>query len=204
MTIDLELRQFYERHGFGDVPGKRPRTVPVYTGCMLAPLPNFETRRRFLKYHDIHHLVTGYSVGRIGEGEISAWELGAGSAFVSPVLGVMNLIALSTGLVLEPRRMWRAYGRGCRSRSLYRTEARQNMDTGRWCELGALRDQILEVRAPAPVTLRAVAFTLYSIPAMIIHAVLAVPAVIVRFISDIFRGPGFFEALKPTKRSDLF
>ncbi len=89
---------------------------------MLVPLPNIETRRRFLKYHDLHHLVTGYSVGRIGEGEVSAWELGTGSAFVSPTLGVMNLIALSTGLVLEPKRMWLAFRRGCMNRNLYPAE----------------------------------------------------------------------------------
>lgn len=109
MTIETKLTAFYQKCGFADAPGSRSRTVPVYTGCMLVPLPNIETRRRFLKYHDIHHLVTGYSVGRIGEGEVSAWELGAGSAFISPMLGIMNLIALSTGLVLKPKRMWRAF-----------------------------------------------------------------------------------------------
>src|SRR5438105_11214099 len=105
MTLHEELAAFYSKSGFGEVVGSRPCTVSVYTGCMLVPLPNIETRRRFLKYHDLHHLITGYSVGRVGEGEISAWELGTRSALVSPTLGVMNLIALSTGLVLEPPRM---------------------------------------------------------------------------------------------------
>jgi hypothetical protein len=127
-TLQDELTAFYRRSGFGEIVGKRPMTVPVYTGCMLVPLPNIETRRRFLKYHDLHHLVTGYSVGRIGEGEVSAWELGTGSAFVSPLLGMMNLIALSTGLFLEPRRMWAAFRRGCRSRNLYPAALRTDVD----------------------------------------------------------------------------
>src|SRR5262245_65440530 len=114
---------------------------------MLVPLPNIETRRRFLKYHDLHHLVTGYSVGRIGEGEVSAWELGTGSAFVSLTLGVMNLIALSTGLVLEPKRMWRAFRRGCTSRNLYPKALRTDLDAGRWLSVAALRNEILEVTA---------------------------------------------------------
>lgn len=84
MTLEAELKEFYQRHSFGDALGLRTRTVSVYTGCMLVPLPNIETRRKFLKYHDIHHLITGYSVGRIGEGEVSAWELGTGSVWVSP------------------------------------------------------------------------------------------------------------------------
>ena len=205
MTIDAELRKFYQRHGFGDIPGKRPRTVPVYAGCLLVPLPNIETRRKFLKYHDIHHLITGYSVGRIGEGEISAWELGTGSAFLSPILGVMNLIALSTGLVLEPRRMWRAYERGCRSRNLYRAEARTDVDSGRWNEVAMLRTDILEVKAvstPAPV--RAVVFSVYAIVSMFIHACLAIPAVIARFFTDVIRSGSVFEALKPSNRTDLY
>ena len=75
MTVADELAVFYRRSGFGKVIGARTLTVPVYTGCMLVPLPNIETHRRYLKYHDLHHLVTGYSVGRIGEGEVSAPEL---------------------------------------------------------------------------------------------------------------------------------
>lgn len=68
LTLHNELAAFYERNGFGPVLGSRPRTVPVFTGCLLVPLPNIDARRRYLKYHDLHHLVTGYTVGRIGEG----------------------------------------------------------------------------------------------------------------------------------------
>jgi hypothetical protein len=205
VTLQDELASFYKRSGFGEVVGARSLTVPVYTGCMLVPLPNIETRRRFLKYHDLHHLVTGYSVGRIGEGEVSAWELGTGSAYVSPLLGVMNLIALSTGLVLEPRRMWRAFLRGCASRNLYPSAVRGAVDSGRWPDLAALRRDIVEVRSSGGLTtLRAVQFGLYSAIAMLIHAAIAIPAVIARFITDITLGYTFFQAVKPKKRADLY
>jgi hypothetical protein len=205
MAIDTALRDFYQRHGFGEVPGERPGTVAVYTGCLLVPLPNIETRRKFLKYHDIHHLVTGYSVGRIGEGEISAWELGTGSAFVSLMLGVMNLIALSTGLVLEPRRMWRAYNRGCLSHNLYRAGSRADIDAGKWADLDRLRGDILEIKGALPAApIRAIMFSMYSALALIIHASLAIPAVIARFLTDTIGGASFFEAVKPKKRTDLY
>ena len=205
MSLQEELASFYKRSGFGDVVGARTLTVPVYTGCLLVPLPNIETRRRFLKYHDLHHLVTGYSVGRIGEGEVSAWELGTGSAFVSPMLGVMNLIALSTGLVLEPARMWRAFRRGCASRNLYPAAVRFDIDTGRWTDIAALRDEILNVRAPGmSIPLRTAEFACYSALAMLIHAAIAVPAVIARFVTDITLGYSFFQAVKPKKRADLY
>jgi len=205
MTLPDELAAFYRRNGFGDVVGARPLTVPVYTGCMLVPLPNIETRRRFLKYHDLHHLVTGYSVGRIGEGEVSAWELGTGSAFVSPTLGVMNLIALSTGLVLEPKRMWRAFRRGCSSRNLYPAAVRADVESGRWPDVRTLRKELLEVRASSvPTAARATEFALYAAVAMLIHAAIAVPAVVARFITDITLGYSVFQAVKPKKRIDIY
>lgn len=205
MTLQEELTAFYQRNGFGDVIGSRSLTVPVYTGCILVPLPNIETRRRCLKYHDLHHLVTGYSVGRIGEGEISAWELGSGSAFVSPTLGIMNLIALSTGLFLKPRRMWSAFKRGCTSRNLYPKALRIDLDAGRWPSLGALRQEFLEVKpSPGPLAIRGVEFGFYSAAALAIHAVIAVPAVIVRLITDITLGYSVFQAVKPKKRVDLY
>ena len=199
------LSQFYQRSGFGEKIGQREALVPVYTGCILVPLPNIETRHRYLKYHDIHHLITGYSVGRIGEGEVSAWELGTGSAFHSPILALMNLIALSTGLVLEPGRMWRAFRRGCRSRNLYSSESRLKIDNDYWENLATLQTDTLESgedRIPAP--LRVLEFVVYSGFALIIHALIAIPAVIVRLITDISLGMSIFQAVKPKKRADLY
>lgn len=205
MTIEEELRAFYKKHGFGDALGSRARTVPVYTGCLLVPLPNIETRRRYLKYHDIHHLITGYSVGRIGEGEVSAWELGAGSALISPTLGIMNLIALSTGLALKPKRMWRAFRRGCESLTLYPQSIRAQVDQGHWRTTEDLRGDILESRSDSvPGVLRAMEFGVYSVVAMGIHACLAIPAVIARFVTDITLGYSFFQAVQPKKRADLY
>ena len=205
MSIDAELHAFSLRHGFGEEPGKRPLTVGVYTGCMLVPLPNIETRRRYLKYHDLHHLITGYSVGRIGEGEVSAWELGTGTARGWPMLGLMNLIALSTGLFLKPRRMWAAYKRGLRSRNLYDAHTRKRVDNDYWDSVATLRDDVLEL-TPARATraLEAIEFAAYAALALGVHAVLVLPAIVVRFFTDTLFGGGIFEAVKPKRRTDLF
>ncbi len=205
LTLEEELEAFYARSGFGPVVGQRTLTVQVYTGCILVPLPNIETRRRYLKYHDLHHLITGYSVGRIGEGEVSAWELGTGSVRVSPTLGAMNLIALSTGLFLRPGRMWRAFHRGCRSRNLYPAALRADVDAGRWPDLDALQRDTLESgpdRVPGP--LRAVEFGAYAGFALAIHALIAIPALIARFVTDVSLGMSVFQAVKPVRRTDLF
>ena len=205
VPLDAELVAFYARAGFGPVVGARPCTVKVYTGCLLVPLPNIETRRTYLKYHDLHHLVTGYSVGRIGEGEVSAWELGTGSMAASPTLGLMNLIALSTGLVLDRRRMWRAFVRGCTSRNLYAAATRADVDAGRWPDLAALRahcDRAVPARVPLP--LRALEFGAYGAAAMLVHATIAIPAVILRVVTDLTLGLSVFEAIRPAKRADLY
>ena len=205
MTLQDELAAFYRRSGFGDVIGARPCTVRVYTGCLLVPMPNIETRRIFLKYHDLHHLVTGYSVGRIGEGEVSAWELGTRSLLVSPLLGAMNLIALSTGLVLKPRRMWRAFRRGRRSRNLYPAAIRAEVDAGRWPDVETLRRAIVEVKTSrTPAAIDAIEFAGYAAVSMLIHFTIAIPAVIARFVTDITLGHSFFQAVKPAKRADLY
>lgn len=102
-TLNQAIDLFYQKNGFGPIVGDRePLTVGVYTGCLIVPMPNIGVRHKYLKYHDIHHILTGYTVGRIGEGEVSAWELGTGSMFSHPILGIMNLIALSTGFFLAP------------------------------------------------------------------------------------------------------
>jgi hypothetical protein len=205
LTLHDELAAFYERNGFGPVLGSRPRTVPVFTGCLLVPLPNIEARRRYLKYHDLHHLLTGYTTGRIGEGEVSAWELGTGSFLNSPLLGVMNLIALSTGLALQPRRMWRAFVLGTKSRNLYSAARRAEVDSGRWGTVAELRAHCLDVtKPPRLLPLRAAEFALYSGVSMVIHAFIAGPAVVARTIADVTSGESVVQALKPKKRGDLY
>lgn len=64
--------------------------------------------------HDLHHLATGYGTDRIGEGEMSAFELGAGVP-----LRALLLRGLLTCLLLAPLRAVRAFRLGRRCRSLY-------------------------------------------------------------------------------------
>jgi hypothetical protein len=205
MSLDQELSAFYSQHGFGETLGSRTLTVPVYTGCMLVPLPNIETRHIYLKYHDLHHMITGYSVGRIGEGEMSSWELGTGSFFKNPLLGIMNFIALSTGLFLEPQRMWKAFIRGCISRNLYSRKERDDIDAGKWNSINEVKPDFLEIKEFSfPVSIRFIEFVFYSTISIFIHALIVIPAIIARFITDVTLKKSFFQAVKPTKRTDLY
>jgi hypothetical protein len=118
----------------------------------------------------------------------------------------MNLIALSTGLVLEPRRMWNAFVRGTQSKNLYSTASRISIDAGEWQSVTQLRASVLEVRSPNQVVLafRGIEFGCYAAAAMAIHAFIAIPALVARLVTDIGLGYNFFQVIKPKKRHDLF
>jgi len=149
----------------------------------------------------MHHLITGYSVGRIGEGEVSAWEL----VLKSPLLGVMNLIALSTGLVLEPRRMWLAFVRGCKSRNLYSPDVRQAVDDNEWQNIAEIKNDFLEINRSMKIgRARIVEFCVYSSISMLIHAAIAIPAVLLRIGTDVVLKKDIIRAIKPVKRNDLY
>ena len=71
-----------------------------------------------VRLHDLHHVATGYDTSFLGETEIAAWELGSGCAKYAGAW-VMNVGAAASGILLAPRRTWRAFARGRRSTNLY-------------------------------------------------------------------------------------
>jgi len=168
---------------------------------MLVPLPNIEARQVYLKYHDIHHLVAGYSVGRIGEGQMSSWELGTGSFFVSLSVGFMNLVALSTGFLLRPKRMWRAFLRGCRSRNIYTRKQRDRVEKEHWKSVALLREDIVDVRGGGFKPLRLLEFSIYLSVSLLIHAVVVLPAILARSVMLRVRGS---DAFRSVRHQDLY
>ncbi len=82
-------------------------------------IPNFDARRKAVLWHDIHHLVTGYSASSfLGECEISAWEIASGcrnywAAFLINTSGVL------LGCLINPHKIIQAYARGRRTKNFY-------------------------------------------------------------------------------------
>lgn len=115
--LDARAR-YFELNGFGASGGYDDPFVDFSLGLLSFRLPNTQGRLRAVRYHDLHHVVTGYETNARGEFEISAWELGASCrGFVAA--WVLNLGGLAAGLLSMPRRTWRAFLRGRHSRSLY-------------------------------------------------------------------------------------
>lgn len=92
--------------------------VSIMAFGLTFPFPNGANRKWAIPLHDLHHVATGYGSDIVGEGEIGAWELGAGCR--RPVTYVLNFVAMSLGMPFAPRRVIAAFRAGLRSRSLYR------------------------------------------------------------------------------------
>src|SRR5690606_19170971 len=71
------------------------------------------------RYHDLHHVVTGYRTDVVGEAEIGPWEVGSGCGGFAAAW-VLNLYAMVLGLLWgAPGAVFRAFVRGRRTRNLY-------------------------------------------------------------------------------------
>ncbi len=115
LPVGTAVGQFLDRFGIPADAYSAPHfSVPV--GPMKVKLPNLPSRVRVARFHDIHHVLTGYPANWRGEAEIGAWEIATscGPYFVAWFL---NGGAVAVGLVLWPRAVWRAWKRGWRTRT---------------------------------------------------------------------------------------
>jgi hypothetical protein len=108
MTL-LEGRNLYLReNGFSmSTYEERWARIPLLWGLVVA-IPSPVSRGHALRMHDFHHVLTGYGTDIAGEAEISAWELSRGLRGLPAYVKVLVLSVLFMGLVLYPRRTWRA------------------------------------------------------------------------------------------------
>lgn len=98
-----------------DLDSYAARGFPVYVGRWGVLLPN----PGLLHLHDLHHVVTGYGTGLVGEAEISAYELRAGCR--SFMVHLLCVGAILCAVFVAPRRVLRAWRRARGARTLYRT-----------------------------------------------------------------------------------
>lgn len=148
-TLESARRQYFECNGFGPDGGYSDAWVKVKLGPLPFPFPNTPARVRAVRYHDLHHIVTGYPTTLQGEMEIGAWELATGCRSF-PAAWHLNMAALGGGVFVAPLRVLRAHARGRRSRNLYnRTFDATLLGT----RVGVARAELgLLDRTPAPLT----------------------------------------------------
>ncbi len=119
---ELSMREararYFRDNDFGEDGGYGAAWVDFKLGPLPFPIPNTPQRVKAVRYHDLHHVLTGYRTDFPGEVEISGWELGAGcKGFVAA--WQLNLSGMAAGLLFMPRRAFRAFVRGRHSATLY-------------------------------------------------------------------------------------
>jgi hypothetical protein len=117
-TMREARARYFEVNRFGEGGNYDDAWVDFKLGPLPLPFPNTPGRVRAVRYHDLHHVLTGYDTDIIGEFEISAWEIAAGCKGYL-VAWQLNLGGMFGGLLVAPRRMARAFLRGRSSETLY-------------------------------------------------------------------------------------
>jgi hypothetical protein len=164
-TLGEARSTYYQVNGFGEDGGDSLAWVPLQIWRFTIKIPNSDGRRRAVRIHDLHHVVTGYQTDLRGEAEIGAWELATG-CLRWPAAFVLNLFALAIGIVIAPRRMARAWARGRRTHNLYSNDGVDHLLPR---HLGEVRRELGLDDARPHVRLRdAIAVTLAALPALVV------------------------------------
>jgi hypothetical protein len=147
----LSLREarsrYFAANGLGE-GGYEDKWVRLAVGPVRFAFPNTAGRVRAVRFHDLHHVVTGYATDWTGEAEIGAWEVASGCRDLIAAW-VLNLYAMWIGLWVSPRAVWRAFARGRHSRNLY---AEQWGDALLDESVGAMRGRLALAHGPPRAT----------------------------------------------------
>jgi hypothetical protein len=117
-TLGTARATYWEVNGFGPDGGESLEWVPLKLWRLTIKIPNTAGRRKAVRIHDLHHVLTGYATTWTGEAEIGAWELASG-CLQSPAATVLNLGAAAYGLLIAPVQLARAWARGRQTKNLY-------------------------------------------------------------------------------------
>lgn len=118
-TLREARGRYFEENGFGPDGGYAKKWVKLELGPVPLAIPNTASRVRAVRFHDLHHVLTGYATDWRGEAQISAWEIGSGCADMWAAW-LLNLQGLLIGIAVDLRATVRAFARGRRTRNLYR------------------------------------------------------------------------------------
>lgn len=166
---DLTLREARTRYfidnDFGEQGNYDARWVKVSLGPIPFAFPNSAARVRAVRYHDLHHVLTGYATTMQGETEIGAWELASGCGSMVAAW-ILNLMAMAIGLVIDRKALLAAFVRGRHSENLY---GRRFDDALLGRPLGEQRERLgLDREPPAATMGDRAAFVAYAAAGVIV------------------------------------
>lgn len=159
LTLGEARSRYFIDNDFGAQGNYDARWVKVYLGPVPFVFPNSAARIRAVRYHDLHHVLTGYPTTMRGETEIGAWELASGCGAM-PAAWVLNMLAMAIGVVLDRKALFAAFVRGRNSGNLYDGE---ELDALLGQPLGEQRARLrLDREPPRPTAGDRAAFVAYA------------------------------------------
>lgn len=180
---EMSLREardlFFARNNLGPDGGYSSRWVRVETKPLPFYFPNWPARIAAARLHDLHHIAAEYKTDWPGEAEIAAWEIasGCGSYYAAWLL---NLGGWGAGLVVAPRRTFRAFmrGRSARTNLYHRGFDETQLDR---LTVGELRNELgLREPARAPTAYDVGLFLFWS--ALAVASWLPVPIIVIAIL----------------------
>ncbi len=118
LTLGEARARLFATGGLGDDGGYGAAWVKLKLWRIPFAFPNTAGRRRAVRFHDLHHVLTEYPTTWRGEFEIAAWEV-AGGINRYWEGWVLDLLGFAAGLFVYPRSVYRAFMRGRGSANLY-------------------------------------------------------------------------------------
>jgi hypothetical protein len=119
LTLREARTRYFIDNDFGGPEGNyADRWVKLSVGPIPVVFPNTAARVRAVRYHDLHHVLTGYATTTRGETEIGAWELASGCGSMVAAW-ILNLLSMAIGLVIDRKALFTAFVRGRHSSNLY-------------------------------------------------------------------------------------
>ena len=116
-TLRDGLAAYFAANGLPADGGYEKRWVTIRVGAVpVFAFPNTAGRRRIVRAHDLHHVLIGHRTDVKGEGEIAAWEIGAGVRDRTALR--LGLRVLGFALARWPAALFEAFRRGRSSRHL--------------------------------------------------------------------------------------
>lgn len=116
--LHAALKTYFADNGFAPDGGYTDDWVRIKIGPIPFLLPNTSARKRAVRHHDLHHIATGYATTFAGEAEIGAWEV-ASDCRDNLAAWMLNLLAMSQGLIFHPHKVYQAFIRGRHTQNTY-------------------------------------------------------------------------------------
>ena len=111
-TVGRSIKDFYEKHDFGDDGGINKKYAWIKFGFFSIPIPNFESRKVNVYLHDVNHIVTEQDTTWKGESAVSAWEVASGGWNNLFIPWLLTLWAMGLGVVFYNKSTLAAFSKG--------------------------------------------------------------------------------------------